>query len=67
MINVFNGRIARHLREDVGSKSRQGESEQSRLDDLPGRYCLGKAVFLVFPGPDSVTKKADYSRIGLID
>ena len=49
------------------NRNHSSDSRHYMLGTVDNRYCLGKAVFLVFPGRDSVTRKADYSRIGLID
>ena len=49
------------------NRNHSSDSRHFLLGTVDSRYCLGKAVFLVFPGRNSVTKKADYSRIGLID
>ena len=40
------------------------DSREPRIGTVDTRYLIGKAVLLVYPGPDSVTKKRDFSRIG---
>ena len=40
------------------------DSREPRIGTVDTRYLIGKAVFLLFPGPDSVTEKRDFSRIG---
>ena len=42
------------------------DSRAPRIGTVDTRYLIGKAVFLLFPGPDSVTEKRDFSRIGLL-
>ena len=48
------------------NRNASDDSRNPRLGIVDERYVLGKAVFLLLPGNDSVTKKPDYSRIGLI-
>jgi len=48
------------------NRNASDDSRNPRLGIVDERYVLGKAVFLLFPGRDSVTKKPDYSRIGII-
>ena len=40
------------------------DSRDERIGTLDTRYLIGKAVFLLFPGPDYVTEERDFSRIG---
>ena len=42
------------------------DSREPRIGTVDTRYLIGKAVFLLFPGPDSVTNKRDFSRIGIL-
>ncbi|MBR3561782.1 MAG: signal peptidase I [Oscillospiraceae bacterium] len=42
------------------------DSRDSRIGTVDTRYLIGKAVFLLFPGPDSITEKRDFGRIGLL-
>lgn len=46
------------------NRNHSDDSRNSRLGTVETGYVIGKAVFLLFPGPDSVTEKRDYSRIG---
>ena len=48
------------------NRNHSNDSRDSRLGTVDARYVIGKAVFLAFPGPDIVTEKCDYSRIGVI-
>ena len=48
------------------NRNASDDSRNPRLGIVDERYVLGKAVFLIFPGNDSVTKKPEYSRIGII-
>ena len=48
------------------NRNHSNDSRDSRLGTVDTRYVIGKAVFLAFPGPDIVTEKRDYSRIGVI-
>ena len=48
------------------NRNHSSDSRDSRLGTVDTRYVIGKAVFLAFPGPDIVTEKCDYSRIGVI-
>ena len=43
------------------------DSREPRIGTVDTRYLIGKAVLLVYPGPDSVTKKRDFSRIGSLN
>ena len=49
------------------NRNHSNDSRDSRLGTVDARYVIGKAVFLAFPGPDIVTEKCDYSRIGVIE
>lgn len=42
------------------------DSRDSRIGTVDTRYLIGKAVFLVFPGPDSITNKREFGRIGVL-
>lgn len=42
------------------------DSREPRIGTVDTRYLIGKAVFLLFPGPDASTEKRDFSRIGLL-
>lgn len=48
------------------NRNHSNDSRDSRLGTVDTRYVIGKAVFLVFPGPDIVTEEREYSRIGVI-
>ena len=48
------------------NRNRSDDSRNPALGVVDTRYVLGKAVFLLFPGRDSVTKEYDFSRIGII-
>ena len=41
-------------------------SRDYRLGTVDTRYVIGKAAFLIFPGPDYDTEKRNFSRIGVI-
>ena len=43
------------------------DSREPRIGTVDTRYLIGKAVLLVYPGPDSVTKKPDFGRIGILN
>ena len=49
------------------NRNHSNDSRDSRLGTVDSRYVIGKAVVLAFPGPDIVTEKCDYSRIGVIE
>ena len=40
------------------------DSRDARIGTLDTRYLIGKAIFLLFPGPDYLTEERDFSRIG---
>ena len=42
------------------------DSREPRIGTVDTRYLIGKAVFLIFPGPDSVTNQRDFSRVGVL-
>jgi len=46
------------------NRNRSNDSRDSRLGTVDERYLIGKAVWLVFPGPDSITNQREFSRIG---
>lgn len=48
------------------NRNHSNDSRDSRLGTVDARYVIGKAVFLAFPGPDSVTARRDFHRIGKI-
>lgn len=43
------------------------DSREPRIGAVDTRYLIGKAVLLIYPGRDSITKKADFGRIGLLN
>ena len=44
----------------------ESDSRDYRLGTVDTRYVIGKAAFLIFPGPDYETEKRDFKRIGVI-
>lgn len=48
------------------NRNHSNDSRDARLGTVDTRYIIGKAVFLAFPGPDEVTGKREFGRIGLI-
>ena len=52
----------------VMGDNRNGSSDgrDYRLGTVDTRYVIGKAAFLIFPGPDYETEKRDFKRIGVI-
>ncbi len=40
------------------------DSREPRIGTVDERYLIGRAVFLIYPGPDNVTEKRDFSRVG---
>lgn len=48
------------------NRNHSNDSRDARLGTVDTRYVIGKAVLLAFPGPDSVTEKRDFGRIGII-
>ncbi|MBO4915771.1 MAG: signal peptidase I [Oscillospiraceae bacterium] len=43
------------------------DSREPRIGTVDKRYLIGKVIFLAFPGPDSVTDKREFGRIGVIN
>ncbi len=43
------------------------DSREPRIGAVDTRYLIGKAVLLIYPGPDSVTRQRELSRIGLLN
>lgn len=48
------------------NRNHSSDSRDSRLGTVDVRYVIGKAVLLAFPGPDELTEKRSFGRIGLI-
>ena len=48
------------------NRNRSSDSGDYRLGTVDTRYVIGKAAFLIFPGPDYETEKRDFKRIGVI-
>ena len=48
------------------NRNHSNDSRDYRLGTVDERYIIGKAVFLLYPGPDSETGKQEFSRIGMI-
>lgn len=48
------------------NRNGSNDSRDYRLGTVDTRYVIGKAALLVFPGPDAVTEKRDFSRIGVV-
>lgn len=48
------------------NRNRSSDSRDSSLGAVDEKLIIGKAVFLVFPGKDSLTDKRDFGRIGPI-
>lgn len=48
------------------NRNRSTDSRDTRVGTIDVRYIIGRAVFLAFPGPDSVSGAREFSRIGLI-
>lgn len=48
------------------NRNGSSDSRDYRLGTVDTRYVIGKAAFLIFPGPDYDTEKWDFSRIGVI-
>jgi len=48
------------------NRNHSTDSRDVRLGTVDERYIIGRAVFLLLPGPDSVTEERDYGRIGVI-
>lgn len=48
------------------NRNGSSDSRDYRLGTVDTRYVIGKAAFLIFPGPDYETGKRDFKRIGVI-
>ena len=48
------------------NRNGSSDSRDYRLGTVDTRYVIGKAAFLIFPGPDCETEKRDFKRIGVI-
>ena len=48
------------------NRNHSNDSRDYRLGTVDARYIIGKAVFLLYPGPDSETTKQNFGRIGMI-
>ena len=48
------------------NRNGSSDSRDYRLGTVDTRYVIGKATFLIFPGPDYETEKRDFKRIGVI-
>ena len=48
------------------NRNHSNDSRDYRLGTVDQRYIIGKAVFLLYPGPDSETGKQEFGRIGVI-
>jgi len=48
------------------NRNRSDDSRNSQLGTVDTRYVIGRAVVLVFPGPDSVTGARNFSRLGSV-
>jgi len=48
------------------NRNGSNDSRDVRLGTVDTRYVIGKAVFLVVPGPDVYTEEPDFNRIGPI-
>ena len=48
------------------NRNHSNDSRDIQLGTVDTRYVIGRAVFLLFPGPDSVTERREFSRIGAI-
>ena len=49
------------------NRNHSSDSRDSNLGTVDTRLLIGKAVFLLFPGPDYLTEQRDFSRIGLLN
>ena len=47
------------------NRNGSSDSRDYRLGTVDTRYVIGKAAFLIFPGPDYETEKRDFKRIGV--
>lgn len=48
------------------NRNHSNDSRDIRLGTVDTRFVIGKAVFLAFPGPDEITEKREFGRIGVI-
>lgn len=48
------------------NRNGSSDSRDYRLGTVDTRYVIGKAAFLIFPGPNYETEKRDFKRIGVI-
>ena len=48
------------------NRNGSSDSRDYQLGTVDTRYVIGKAAFLIFPGPDYETEKRDFKRIGVI-
>ena len=48
------------------NRNGSSDSRDYRLGTVDTRYVIGKAAFLIFPGPGYETEKRDFKRIGVI-
>ena len=48
------------------NRNGSSDSRDYRLGTVDNRDVIGKAAFLIFPGPDYETEKRDFKRIGVI-
>lgn len=48
------------------NRNGSSDSRDYRLGTVDTRYVIGKAAFLIFPGPDYETEKRDFKRIEVI-
>ena len=48
------------------NRNGSSDSRDYRLGTVDTRYVIGKAAFLIVPGPDYETEKRDFKRIGVI-
>ena len=48
------------------NRNGSSDSRDYRLGTVDTLYVIGKAAFLIFPGPDYETEKRDFKRIGVI-
>ena len=48
------------------NRNGSSDSRDYRVGTVDTRYVIGKAAFLIFPGPDYETEKRDFKRIGVI-
>ncbi len=48
------------------NRNNSNDSRDVHLGTVDTRYVIGKAVFLVYPGPDAMTEERDFDRVGPI-